>query len=80
MILGNGYGELVFLANIMRINIVVSKYCDPGWTNSLTDTPPLIYLAPNVGDRSIGSLPIDYFLGRLVVCAQCTRSVHDVQG
>jgi len=24
-----------------------------------------------VGDRSIGTLPIDYFLGRLVVCAQC---------
>ena len=24
-----------------------------------------------VGDRSIGTLPIDYFFGRLVVCAQC---------
>ena len=33
-----------------------------------------------VRDRSIGTLPIDYFLGRLVVCAQCIRSVHDVQG
>ena len=37
-------------------------------------------MSDDVGDRSIGSLPIDYFLGRLVVCAQCTRSVHDVQG
>ena len=35
---------------------------------------------PDVGDKSIGTLLIDCFLGRLVVCAQCTRSVHDVQG